>query len=599
MSKTKSSGATAEGPTGSPAVSFSPFVPDAAEGIQYNFCKNPECLQYGLIPPGGHKRGVAGPYAFVSGGKHYPLLRCNSCGETPPLKSNRGIAEEVARMSAYLQPPAERTCSNSECDNHTVPLGTPKAYRAFGKARSGARRYQCAICHKTFSISTPARYQHDTHQNQTIFKMLVNKVPLSRIVEMLDISWAVLYHRIDFIHRQCLIFAGDRERRLKHFPIRRVYLAIDKQEHLVNWTERADKRNVSLSAIASADNATGYVFGVHPNFNAVVDREAIEADSKENNDVTLPAPHRKYGHLWLSHDYLASATAGRAHRAKAKGSLEQLIASTYEEEQQREDIEAFDEKGGTEKLPDYGIQVRAEYTMIAHFYFLKRMLGGVERWRFFLDQESGIRAAVLTAFHDEVKARNAEAFYVQIEKELTVDEKRHLVQDAKLDFKLFWEGFPHLTKSEAMVEVLKIRIAQMREIGPWKDRWVRHPIPTMAEAEKSMCWLTPHSEFDENHVARLCNMASLHGIDVFFQKVRRRIQLLERPISSSGNGGRTWNGYAAYNPSMVVKFLEIFRVVHNYVDVRKDKDEKSTPAMRLGLAKAPNTYADVLYFANQ
>lgn len=426
--------------------------------------------------------------------------------------------------------------------------------------------------------------------------MLVNKVPLSRIVVMLEISWSVLYQRIDFIHRQCLAFAADRERRLKDLPIRRLYLAVDRQEHLVNWTERGDKRNVSLSAIASADNATGYVFGVHPNFNAFINREDVEKDARAIGDAALAAPYRKYAHLWLSHDYLKSTTSRRTARPAGDGSLEHKIAAAYTEAQEREDIEAFDQKSGTEKLPDYGMQVRAEYTMIAHFYFLKRLMGNVERWRFFMDQESGIRAAFLTAFHDEIKLCEAEAFYVKIEKELTVDEKRNLVQDAKRHFKLFRDSVPHLSEDEAMLELLKARIEQVREIGPWNDRWVRHPIPTMAEAEKSMSWLTPHFEFDDDHVARLHNKASLHGVDVFFEKVRRRIQLLERPIASSGNVGRTRNGYAVYNPSMVVNILEIFRVVHNYVDTRKDNEVVTTPAMRLGLAKAPNTYGDIIYF---
>ena len=442
-------------------MSFGPSIPAAEDGIQYNFCKNPECSQYGLIPRGPRKHGVRGPYAFTSG------------GETPPLKSNHGIAEEVRRLSAYLKFASERTCPNNECDNHTVALGTPKAYRSFGKARSGVPRLQCTECRKTFSISKPTQYRRKTHQNQSIFMMLVNKVPLSRIVAMLGSSWSVLYQRIDFIHRQCLACARGLKRRLKNLPVRRLCVAVDKQEHLVKCTEREDKRNVSLPAIASADNATGYVFGVHPNFDAFIDREDVEKDAMAIGDAALAAPYRKYAHLWLSHDYLKSATAGRVVRPTGDGSLEQEIAAIYAEAHERDDIEAFDRKSGTEKLPDYGMQVRAEYTMIAHFYFLKQLMGSVEKWRFFMDQESGIRAGFLTAFHDEIKACKAEAFYVQIKKELTVDEKRNLVQEAKRNLKLFRESVPHLSEDEAMLELLKKRIAPMRELGPWKDRWVR------------------------------------------------------------------------------------------------------------------------------
>lgn len=121
----------------------------------------------------------------------------------------------------------------------------------------------------------------------------------------------------------------------------------------------------------------------------------------------------------------------------------------------------------------------------------------------------------------------------------------------------------------------------------------------MSEPEKSMCWLTAHEAFDEDHVAWLYNKASLHSIDAFFEKVRRRLTMLERSMHSSSNAGRSWSGYAAYNPAMVVKLLEIFRVVNNFIDTRKKKGSVTTPAMRLGLADAPLDYGDVLYFVGQ
>lgn len=62
---------------------------------------------------------------------------------------------------------------------------------------------------------------------------------------MLGISWHTLYARIDLIHRQCMRFAVHREKRLIDKEIDRLYLAIDAQDYLVNWTERKDKRNVA------------------------------------------------------------------------------------------------------------------------------------------------------------------------------------------------------------------------------------------------------------------------------------------------------------------------------------------------------------------
>src|SRR5574340_890270 len=53
-------------------------------------------------------------------------------------------------------------------------------------------------------------------------------------------------------------------------------------------------------------------------------------------------------------------------------------------------------------------------------------------------------------------------------------------------------------------------------------------------------------------------------IDRFFMQVRRRLSLLERPISTSSKAGRTWYGYSAYQPESIEKVLEIFRVFYNY-----------------------------------
>ncbi|MDZ4313756.1 MAG: hypothetical protein U0989_03135, partial [Azonexus sp.] len=143
---------------------------------------------------------------------------------------------------------------------------------------------------------------------------------------------------------------------------------------------------------------------------------------------------------------------------------------------------------------------------------------------------------------------------------------------------------------------LKMEIQAKVEIGEWKDKWIKHPFPTMSEPNKAMCWLTEYDsdEMDLTHKAWLYNKASMHGVDSFFQKVRRRIAMLERPIESASTG-RTYNGYGAYNPSMIVKLLEIFRVVHNYIDTKKENGVVTTPAMRLGLANAPLTYKAVLY----
>ena len=243
--------------------------------------------------------------------------------------------------------------------------------------------------------------------------------------------------------------------------------------------------------------------------------------------------------------------------------------------------------------------IHSEYTLYGHFLHLRKLLQGVGKIRFFLDQDAGMRAACLGSFTDRIKDRSVDACYVRITKEQTVDEKRRLVSAAKIIFNEIAEANPELTRDEVKLLMLRERINAAKQIGQWKDRWVMHPLPTISESEKASCHLTDLGDYDDRHLAWLHNKASLHAVDSWFNRLRRRCSLLERPISSSANRGRMWNGYSPYKPEQVEKLLTIFRACHNYVwlpsDARKP-DRQSTPAMRLGLARAPLDYQDIIYF---
>jgi hypothetical protein len=55
-------------------------------------------------------------------------------------------------------------------------------------------------------------------------------------------------------------------------------------------------------------------------------------------------------------------------------------------------------------------------------------------------------------------------------------------------------------------------------------------------------------------------MASLRGIEQFFMQVRRRYSLLERTLNSASRVDRIWNIYSPYNPVVIQRLLNIYRV---------------------------------------
>ena len=86
--------------------------------------------------------------------------------------------------------------------------------------------------------------------------------------------------------------------------------------------------------------------------------------------------------------------------------------------------------------------------------------------------------------------------------------------------------------------------------------------------------------------------SGLARIDNMFQKTRRLINALERLIGTSSTHNKVWHGYAPYNPTMLTKYLTVFRAVNNFVFVGNDG---RTPAMRLGFAKQPLDFEDIVW----
>jgi transposase-like protein len=581
-------------------------IPESVEGIQVNFCKNPLCTNYGRPASQesqtrriGAVNYVRDTYTLKGDGKGVSLC-CDLCNETLPLKNNSSIFEEYTRLSAYLIPRQESCCPSNSCRNHLVGVSMPKAYQSFGMTSTGAKRFRCRRCGKTFSVNeNPTARQRVPDKNVEVFRFLVNKVPMKRMSELAGITMDTLYRKIDFIHQRCLDFASAQESRLPELPIRRLYLSVDRQEHMINWKQADDKRNIVLSALGTADNKSGYIFGIHVNYDSGIDAELVELDANEIGDNGIPPPFRKYARLWLAQDYQKALT----HKSRKNGSKRLLfdgIQDVYDAVATRDDVENPDCYSVETSLPGYGMQVHSEYTLYAHFLFLSGLLKNVEKIRFFLDQESGIRAACLSSFAKEVLEKRCDAFYVRVRKDLTINEKRRLKADAQKEMDKLRDSNPFLAEIsdyELRIIIIKDRMRELVGIGKWRDRWLFCPFPDMSEPEKAICWLTDlHDQaYDEDHLARLYSKATLHGIDRFFMQARRRLSLLERPIASASSEGRKWHGYSPYNPAIVGKVLDIFRVFYNYIEIGADKQ---TPAVRLGLSKKPNTFSEILNIFN-
>lgn len=433
----------------------------------------------------------------------------------------------------------------------------------------------------------------------------MNAMPIRRIVKVLGISPSMLYQRIDFLHEQCQKFAGTRERTLlERTDLGTRYLTTDRQKLMVNWSSKRDRRNTLLLLMATADLATGFVFAANLNYDGSLDAEAVEADSVKFGDPHLPWPFRRYARVWLPADYDASAVR-RAPKltpsATASETLDKLqfvIERAYEAALLRDDIEAGDEPSGATRTPPKGMQLHEQVVMNAHVQFVTRLLSRAENLQIFADQESGIRAAIMAACRDRIQARTADAYYVSVLKETTIDHKRRKMVEIRERFAEYKAVHPELTDDEVKVRMMRDALAAPVPVGHFKDDWVNHPLPDMREPEKKVSWLTEIGARREDPdylelIASRHLRATLAPVDRFFMQIRRGITLAERGIPSASTERRLWFGKNAYNPEVLAKLLAIFRTYFNYCEVGADK---KTPAMRLGLAKGPVAPEDIIYW---
>lgn len=601
-----------------------PTFPEPYNGLQLNCCKFTRCENFGISPEDSAQRV---PLEQDSNSnliasqvtKQHPLYRtsgtakfeaslvCKTCeknkklGQNVPvssvLKSNLAAFEEFERISSYLAK-EEVKCPNKECPTYTVEFFEP-AIKKRGYTGAGTPRYECKNCGEPFTVGKQTRKQKRPEVNIELFGLLVMHAPLRRIAKHLNISPKTLYDKIDFIHRQCLSFVAKREQRLiegKH-QLERLYLSTDRQVQTTNWTKREDKRTTEMYGISTACLNTGYVFAFNFNFDERMKQHEVEELAEQYGDNDKPKHHRVTARVWLESEF-ANATAQKASQeTEPATSLVEEIENKIIQELSSPNAVSSENIDKGVKLPAKGVLVHNEYTMLAHFLLLKKLTQHVGKTRFYMDQDTGMKTAYLSIFRDDIREAKSDGFLVRALKNNSVDDKRRAIAASNKMLKektgIERKQLSNKQFRDIVNQLIIERLDKMITIKNSTEQWLDYPVATMPESEKLVAAVTDMSKYDIKHQANLYRKASLHAVDRFFMNARRAVGLLERSFSSGSNASRNWNGYSAYNPAMLTKMADIYRVYYNYVN-KNDKGE--TPAMKLGLAKGPVTVEKIIYF---
>ena len=129
-----------------PVSAANPLNP--AADIQINHCRMPDCDNFGVpakttpVKTGrSSDRDLHYTLSNTSKGR-VAALKCKCCGEKPPLKSNQGIAEELARISAHYR------VLTGDAPRRTVKI-MAKARRSIRACTTSAGRIRVTVARDT------------------------------------------------------------------------------------------------------------------------------------------------------------------------------------------------------------------------------------------------------------------------------------------------------------------------------------------------------------------------------------------------------------------------------------------------------------------
>lgn len=551
-------------------------------GLTFNFCRNPQCAQFGTPPDPfdgrGHSKNVTTNFlrGQVSGSGDDKSFICDACGVSAVIKNNRSIIEEYRRLRKLQQElPDGQSCSKDGCRNHNLIFHKhPDRYKKFGKTCAGNQRFACKACGSTFTVGHPTRNQKLSHHNGTILRLLVNGMPIAKISEIVGMSQRDVYKKIDFIHDCVRRFASRREGDLSQVDWKTVgrTFATDSQTLMLNWPNKKTRASVAVQHLCTAHASSGFIVLAHLQVDPTVKMKDLEQAFMACGDNNFDRCFRDHGRLWLPDEF--------------KAYIDAITRSVQLHPEVAPEVHL-----GLQ-LPHEGCLVRQDIQQYAHALAIRRMTAKDKNTRFFYvqDADAGLSRAFIAVFAPEVSEGRADIAPVVFDKYLVNDVREMLAfagrKLLRTELGLNEEEID-LVPTKFLHHVID-KLIEPRLLGTAIGQPFVWPYHTKSEPNRTIDLLTDRPTLMNDRRARLMRLATLRSVDSYFHKVRSNVRAAFRPSATPSGNGRTWDRYYLYKPEMLEKIMTIYRFHHNWMGSRKTK---TTPAMKIGLAKGEDLRA--------
>lgn len=443
-------------------------------------------------------------------------------------------------------------------------------------------------------------YSYHQQRNEVLpafAKLVLNRVPVKRVCEILNIGSQTYYNKLEWLYRRCLEFLERHEiQAFENKTFGSLWINTDKMIYFLNNLRKRGKGGIRYDdveeskfpthVIVSGDIDSMYIFRADVAFDWDVTLNTIEKDTLLYKDDHLNEYARKHARLRFQ-------VCPQPPTEQDTESKSEYMAALHE----------FTRRG---KYID-GVHVNSTYTTLAQFWLMKQMIHA-KQWRFVSDEDSSIMSALYHVFADEVRKAEAHHFLCKIDRNKSLQDS-HREYIRAIEALRLWgtsKGLDHVSLAQLarmqLTELFKKRafheevIINGRTYLKWAKNPINHPLPSLDQGVKYVDCTTELSAYDPEHIANMVLKVSDKATGNFMQAIRRRLSILERPLVTARGDGKSYI-YTNSNPKYAQYAITILRTYYNFcLPIYSSNKKKTTPAQQIGITNKKFDLSDIIYF---
>ncbi|MDP4083497.1 MAG: insertion element protein [Bacillota bacterium] len=427
-------------------------------------------------------------------------------------------------------------------------------------------------------------------------KLLLSRVPITRACEILEIGRGTYYDKLEFVYRRCLEFLERHETKpLQKMQFREMWLNTDKMTYFLNNVRKKGMGGSQYVEVEDSQFPTNVVITAEVFFRYVFRSDVAYDWELTLGDIALDT-------LLMKEDHLSEFAKKHARIPKySHYPMPPSKNDTQTNGEYQKDLENIERRA---KYID-GLHVNSTYTTIAQYWLIKQLVKAME-WRFVTDKDNSLMTSIFRVFAKEFRLSDAHHFLCQTDKTKSRKQAREQFIQARVDLVNWGINSGYDTKSLRKLAFLKLE--EMfhhhqfhKEISTgvsshyeYADNPIEHPLATIDRGFRWVDCTTNLSSLESKDIANLILNVNDNATNMFIQHIRRRLSILERPITTARGDGKSYI-YSNFNPKYAQMALTILRTYYNFCFAYKTNDRIETPAQRLGITRKKFNINDIIY----